>query len=261
MKNSLFILFFLLIPLTIVAQTDKQIMAVYRYQKIFTEKEKAKRDSLIKYDAFYRSMLDFQKLNYDTKKYLMYFNDSVSHFNQEYILKDPEEVELFYNLYKNQYLYKNIRKATYCKNYKLFDIFFTVHDSLPDYHWKITGDTKKIGQYQVIKAIGREQKMVKENNKISKVDRKVTAWFTPEIPISNGPELFGGLPGLILEVNNEREMYVLTELVFNPKKKMKINKPELHEHNGDYEEFLKYREAFFKKRFKYFKNRRAKRDH
>jgi len=261
MKNSLFKLFFLLIPLTIVAQTDKQIMAVYRYQKIFTEKEKAKRDSLIKYDAFYRSMMDFQKNNIDSKKYLMYFNDSISHFNQEYILKNPEEVEFFYDKHKDLYLYKNTRQGIFYKNYRLLDIFFTVHDSLPDFHWKITGDTKKIGQYQVIKAIGRERKMIKEHGKISKVNRKVTAWFTPEIPISNGPELFSGLPGLILEVNNEREMYVLTELIFNPKKKIKIKKPELHKRKGDYEEFLKFREAYFKKRLKYLKNRRAKREY
>ncbi len=32
-------------------------------------------------------------------------------------------------------------------------------------------------------------------------DKKVMAWFTPDIPISAGPERYYGLPGLILEVN------------------------------------------------------------
>ena len=30
---------------------------------------------------------------------------------------------------------------------------------------------------------------------------EVTAWYTPEIPINQGPADYWGLPGLILEVN------------------------------------------------------------
>jgi len=32
-------------------------------------------------------------------------------------------------------------------------------------------------------------------------DQKIMAWFTPDIPISAGPERYYGLPGLMLEVN------------------------------------------------------------
>ncbi|MBT4409153.1 MAG: GLPGLI family protein [Bacteroidetes bacterium] len=32
-------------------------------------------------------------------------------------------------------------------------------------------------------------------------DQKIMAWFTPDIPISAGPECYYGLPGLMLEVN------------------------------------------------------------
>ena len=30
----------------------------------------------------------------------------------------------------------------------------------------------------------------------------MTAWFTPEIPVSTGPAMYGGLPGLILEISD-----------------------------------------------------------
>ena len=33
-------------------------------------------------------------------------------------------------------------------------------------------------------------------------NRKWIAWFTPEIPISDGPYKFCGLPGLILKIND-----------------------------------------------------------
>lgn len=34
--------------------------------------------------------------------------------------------------------------------------------------------------------------------------RRYTAWFSPEIPISDGPYVFCGLPGLIVQISDER---------------------------------------------------------
>lgn len=42
----------------------------------------------------------------------------------------------------------------------------------------------------------------------------IEAWFTPEISVSAGPGLFGGLPGMILvvSVDDERLVYSATEI-------------------------------------------------
>lgn len=46
--------------------------------------------------------------------------------------------------------------------------------------------------------------------------RDYVAYYSPEIPISSGPFLFGGLPGLILELSDDNSEYVWTIDSFEP---------------------------------------------
>lgn len=54
---------------------------------------------------------------------------------------------------------------------------------------------------------------------------EVTAWFTPQIPVSNGPGEYAGLPGLILELNVYRTTLLCSKIVMNPKDAEKIEPP------------------------------------
>jgi len=56
------------------------------------------------------------------------------------------------------------------------------------FEWKIKEETKSIKDYKVQKAT------------TTFAGRDYIAWFAPEIPISDGPYKFNGLPGLILEI-------------------------------------------------------------
>jgi GLPGLI family protein len=53
----------------------------------------------------------------------------------------------------------------------------------------------------------------------------VTAWYTPQIPISNGPGEYAGLPGLILELNFYRTTILCSKIVMNPKESDEIKAP------------------------------------
>ncbi|RLD29117.1 MAG: GLPGLI family protein, partial [Bacteroidetes bacterium] len=53
----------------------------------------------------------------------------------------------------------------------------------------------------------------------------ITAWYTPQIPVNNGPGNYHGLPGLILEVNNGRQTLICSKIVLNPKNKISITEP------------------------------------
>ncbi len=53
----------------------------------------------------------------------------------------------------------------------------------------------------------------------------VIAWYTPQIPVNNGPGEYGGLPGLILEVSAGKTIMLCTKIVLNPEEKETIKKP------------------------------------
>ena len=50
----------------------------------------------------------------------------------------------------------------------------------------------------------------------------VTAWYTPEVPVNQGPENYWGLPGLILEINDGKTVILCSKIVLNPKEKAEI---------------------------------------
>ena len=98
--------------------------------------------------------------------------------------------------------------------------------------WKKIEETKKrTGDITGLKKRNEEKVQKKifdirvENEQKRMKEVVVTAWFTPEIPVSTGPSLFGGLPGLILEVNADRLTMLCTKVVLNPKDKIKIKEP------------------------------------
>ena len=55
---------------------------------------------------------------------------------------------------------------------------------------------------------------------------EVTAWFTPQIPVSNGPGEYAGLPGLILEMNVYRTTVLCSKIVLSTKEGEKIEAPD-----------------------------------
>jgi GLPGLI family protein len=71
----------------------------------------------------------------------------------------------------------------------IFEEKFLVHDSLRKLKWRITDEIRTIANYKCRKAVGRICDSV-----------YVVAFYTEDIMVSSGPEMFSGLPGLILEL-------------------------------------------------------------
>tara|TARA_R110001632_G_scaffold114733_4_gene226163 strand:+ start:26884 stop:27717 length:834 start_codon:yes stop_codon:yes gene_type:complete len=143
-------------------------------------------------------------------------------------------------------IYKNVKDKKMIEDIEQFSKRFLIVEEMEMPQWEMTGETRKIGQYTSYKAT-----MVKVDNTIdwgsifsrrgkgdqkkdsTKVKEKkpevktqiVTAWYTPQIPVSAGPAEYWGLPGLILEINVGRTTMLCTEIVINPEKSIEIKEP------------------------------------
>ena len=72
---------------------------------------------------------------------------------------------------------------------------FVYKETPEEWTWEISDSTKNILGYECVKA------------KTDFHGRKWTVWFSPEIPLSNGPWKLGGLPGVILEASTDDDKY------------------------------------------------------
>ncbi len=172
------------------------------------------------------------------KTFTLNFNKSVSTYTQNKELKPETQtggvsIVMIGNGGGNDVLYKDVVKKEYKNKTEISGKNFLIEDKLESAPWEMTAETKKIGKYTCYKATrSREEERMsftmtdgeKEETK-KMVTVKTEAWYTPEIPVSNGPGMFWGLPGLILEVHEGKQTIVCTELVLNPSEKVTIKKP------------------------------------
>lgn len=165
--------------------------------------------------------------------------------------------------------YKNVKEKKYIIDKEMFGKEFLVKDTLETIKWKLTQETKQIGDYLCFKATAtvknaasdfRNFRMRDENKEKKEVaaseDKKktnmlpegdvpkeleVVAWYTPDIPVNNGPENFQGLPGLILEVTKGRTTILCSKVVMNVKDKKEIKAPTNGKEvsQNEYDEILK----------------------
>lgn len=173
------------------------------------------------------------------KTFTLSFSKSESVYKEEAKLNAPKSpvngmnVMVFGNGGGTDIYFKNIKEKRYVNKTEVMGKRFLIKDVIPDFKWELSSETKNIGNYTCYKAtFSREEDQTQlnmENGEAKERTKKVkvvtTAWYTPQIPISNGPKEFGGLPGLILELKEGELTIVCTEVVLNPSDKIVIKEP------------------------------------
>ncbi|MEN8187496.1 MAG: GLPGLI family protein [Bacteroidota bacterium] len=140
--------------------------------------------------------------------------------------------------------YKNVQTKKSAKENEFSGKKFLIKDDLVAYDWKTEQETKMIGEQMCFKAttvvdlpVRREMRFGRRNNNDAEKKENdtqikpsteaviVTAWYTLDIPISQGPGDYWGLPGLILEVSARDTKIMCTKIVMNPKEKSELKEP------------------------------------
>ena len=103
------------------------------------------------------------------------------------------------------------------------DGLYLVTSSTNIFHWKITKQTKKINNYLCFKAVADVQAKSIVKGNYTKV---IEAWYCPAIAINFGPKNYGGLPGLIFELREDKLTYYLYSIDISFEEDSIIDKPD-----------------------------------
>lgn len=235
------------------AQKDFQGMAVYE-SKTQAPKFEGMRGNRDITPEMQKSMEERMKKMLE-KTFILNFDKSASIYKEEEKLESPGQQGGFRVMVSSMMggggtFYKDVKTKSYTVDKEFMGKEFLVVDSLPKLNWKLEQETKQIGGYNCYKAtaVKEPSKTDFRNFRPKKTDDKkdetkktsgetktnfsdnfelpkevvVTAWYTPEIPVNQGPENYWGLPGLILEINDGSTTILCSKVVLNAKDKVDI---------------------------------------
>jgi GLPGLI family protein len=133
----------------------------------------------------------------------------------------------------NYFIYKNIPNGKISVTEKIVKDNWRYIEESNLVTWTVKSETKEINGYKTQKAIGQFG------------GREFVAWFAEEIPISDGPYKFSGLPGLIVQISDTESHYTFELIRFqklNNKIKFTFNPQQYEDTNR--QDFEKVKENY-----------------
>ena len=185
-----------------------------------------------------KNIVDLIAANSKDVEFELVFNDIESIYNKKEVLKKDSDKSFNFTALLaggDTTFYTNKQELQCIKAIEDGGTNFLI--SINPTKWTITNETKKIDNYICYKAFTKIKTLV--NDEIR--EKKVIAWFTKEIPIFFGPKLYYGLPGLIIELYDNKLLLKVSKIELNIKKNIIIKRPSKGEKvtQKEYEEILK----------------------
>ncbi len=216
--QNLFFLLALLFSLPAFAQRfDYPIKEIEPAELVVTYSLKYQQDSTNPYFIKQEDMLLFigKNISKFTSKNNYVFDTIMrgihNHAEFQQLLSDPNRNFMTKSRFLYQ-IFKNYPKGKITCFDHVIGGSFKYEENLNMFHWQLSSDTTTICGYKAQKATCKFG------------GRNWIAWFTSEIPYSDGPYKFNGLPGLIVKVRDTRNHYVFElESIEKPKHKTMID--------------------------------------
>ncbi|BDB54553.1 GLPGLI family protein [Flavobacterium ammoniigenes] len=253
MKKAILLLLFVLIYTNSQAQKDFQGMAVYESKTSMAD-FKVRMEGNKNINPEMQKMMEERMKKMFEKTFILNFDKSASIYKEEEKLDANPQGGGFRMMSSmtggGGTFYKNVKDKTYTVDKEFMGKEFLVKDSLASLNWKMEAETRVIGGYTCYKATAvkeasktdfrnfrpkKEEEPKKDADKPAEAKKTnfmdavelpkeitITAWYTPEIPVNQGPEGYWGLPGLILEVNDGKTIILCSKVILNPKEKAEI---------------------------------------
>lgn len=206
-----------------IEQTDKTIInnpksktADFHYKLIYNENLKIPKDALN--DMPPNVKAEFIKMINQEIHYSLSINENESKYE---IINNQNQTKEFSSEKENNNnktitktnvkiegieIYKNFNTNKFLKRQSMGTKTYLINDELEKINWVLKTEKQKIGDFNCKKAI------LQTNEGIT------IAWYTDEIPISEGPSMYYGLPGLIIKIEASDRNYELIKFE-------KINEP------------------------------------
>ncbi len=253
MKKAILLLLFVFIYSNSQAQKDFQGIAVYESKTSMADfKVRMEGNKNINPDM--QKMMEERMKKMFEKTFILNFDKSASIYKEEEKLDATPQgggIRMMSSMTGGGgTFYKNVKDKAYTVDKEFMGKEFLVKDSLANLNWKMEAETRVIGGYTCYKATAikeasktdfrnfrpkKEEEIKKDTDKPNEEKKTnfmdaielpkeitITAWYTPEIPVNQGPEGYWGLPGLILEVNDGKTIILCSKVVLNPKEKTEI---------------------------------------
>jgi GLPGLI family protein len=119
----------------------------------------------------------------------LFFNTSYSIYKPGRESESQVKIWLGQSPASDNTVYTDLRNKKVTASKQIYEEKFLIQDTMRHIKWKISDEIRTIANYKCRKAVGRICDSV-----------YVVAFYTEDIPASVGPEMFGGLPGTILEL-------------------------------------------------------------
>lgn len=122
--------------------------------------------------------------------YLLELTPDESEFNfvEKITNEQPNDSGVRVELATRGTIYKNLKQNILAETIN-YPKDYILQDTIKKFDWKISKETKEILGYETRKAEAAVDST-----------KSVVAWYAPKLAYKNGPAEFGGLPGLILQI-------------------------------------------------------------